>query len=141
MQSVYQRIAAFQVQAWDAAAAATLETALDNRLTRLVREPWRDAGCMRLAKRLKKYHRELLTRIRYPTVLPENNTAERGLRPVVVHRKITGGNRSAKGAHTYEVNKSVIETLRAEGGGLMTKLRDVLWRQAWTQKFGVTSLA
>lgn len=138
---IYGRIHRFREQAWEQSAAAELEASLDEQLVRLARRAWSDDGCRRLAKRLNKYHRELLACIRYPTVLPENNTAERGLHPVVVQRKITYGNRSRKGARTYEVNKSVIETFRAEGGDLAAKLHDLLWQQAWAQKFGVTSLA
>ena len=74
---------------------------------------------------------ELLTCIRHPNVLPENNTAERGLRPVVVHRKITNGNRSDRGAKTYQVNKSVIETFRLEGGDIVDKLRTTLYGGDW----------
>lgn len=103
---------------WDKARAGPLEARLDKRLKRLATHSWSDSQCQRLAKRLAKYHHQLLTCIRLPNVLPENNTAERGLRPVVVQRKITGGSRSRKGADTYGVNKTVIETLWLEGGDL-----------------------
>lgn len=118
----------------------SLEHRIDRQLQCLARVDWHDAQCHRLAKRIRKYHHELVACLRYQTVLPENNTAERGLRPVVVQRKITNGNRSSKGAHTYEVNMTVIETLRRQGGELLTQLRDTLWQRAWAQKFGVTSL-
>ena len=39
-----------------------------------------------------------------------NNAAERGLRPSVVMRKITGGNRAPKGARNHEVIMSVMGT-------------------------------
>lgn len=44
--------------------------------------------------------------------MPENNTAERAIRPQVVMRKIFGGSRSIQGARIHEVNTSVLETLR-----------------------------
>lgn len=136
LQALYGTIIRFQQKEWLATQAKTTEQWLDTRLHGLAHRDWQDTQCSRLAKRIRKYHHELLTCIRLPNVLPENNTAERGLRPVVVHRKITGGSRSAKGAHTYEVNRSVIETLRLEGGDLVAKLRDLLWQRAWSQKFG-----
>ncbi len=44
-----------------------------------------------------------------------NNAAERDLRPSVVMRKITGGNRSAKGARNHEVIMSVMQTWNKQG--------------------------
>jgi transposase len=61
--------------------------------------------------RIRHHFDMLLTCIRFEGVLPENNTAERAIRPAVVMRKIFGGSRSLAGAHTHEVNTSVIETL------------------------------
>jgi transposase len=52
----------------------------------------------------------LLTCLKHDNVLPENNTAERAIRPQVVMRKIFGGSRSPSGAKAHEVNTSVIET-------------------------------
>jgi transposase len=141
LSTLYQSIASFRRKPWREKQAAQTERTLDTQLLQLADQNWHDKQCKRLAKRIHKYHHELLTCIRYPNVLPENNTAERGLRPVVVQRKITNGNRSAKGAHTYEVNMSVIETLRAERGNLLERMREVLWNAAWNPKVeSVTSL-
>ena len=46
----------------------------------------------------------------------ENNTAERGLRPLAVVRKISGGSQSEEGLHTREVLASVWATLRLRHG-------------------------
>lgn len=135
--NIYQTIAAFRAKPWFKQQAAQAEYKLDHRLMNLVHRQWQDSQCARLAKRIRKYHHELLACIRYPNVLPENNTAERGLRPVVVQRKITNGNRSAKGAHTYEINMSVIETTRAEGDDLLSKLRAIMWEAAWGKKLRI----
>ncbi len=43
-------------------------------------------------------------------MLPENNTAERAIRPQVVMRKVTGGSRSPTGADIHAVNTSGIAT-------------------------------
>lgn len=141
---LYHRITRFRNKAhWRQWQAKWLERKLNNQLAMLGQADWRDGQCRRLAKRLRKYHHQLLACLRYPAVLPENNTAERGLRPVVVQRKITNGKRSTKGARTYEVNMTVMETLRAQvraqGGELLTQLRDTLWQRAWTEKFGVAT--
>jgi hypothetical protein len=60
--------------------------------------------------RIKNHTDTLLTCLRHTNVLPENNTAERAIRPQVVMRKIFGGSRSPDGATAHEVNASVIET-------------------------------
>jgi hypothetical protein len=96
-------------------------------------KPIKDRDPPRLKRRLQKisqfhYHTEskqklkkarnritrdtdnLLTCLKHDNVLPENNTAERAIRPQVVMRKIFGGSRSPSGAKAHEVNTSVIET-------------------------------
>lgn len=60
--------------------------------------------------RIKNHTTDLLTCLKHRDVLPENNTAERAIRPQVVMRKIFGGSRSPDGAKAHEVNTSVIET-------------------------------
>jgi hypothetical protein len=34
---------------------------------------------------------------------------------------------------------SVLETMRAQGGELLTQLRDTLWAAAWAQQFGTAT--
>jgi transposase len=60
--------------------------------------------------RTARHHDQLLVCLDYDNVLPENNTAERAIRPQVIMRKIFGGNRSPTGAKTHAVNTSVIAT-------------------------------
>ena len=47
-----------------------------------------------------------------PMVPAENNTAERGLRPTVIARKLSFGSQSPAGAHTREVIMTVLGTLQ-----------------------------
>lgn len=60
--------------------------------------------------RITRHHDQLLVCLDHENVLPENNTAERAIRPQVILRKIFGGNRSPTGAKTHAVNTSVIAT-------------------------------
>lgn len=78
----------------------------------LIQKPYRDKGSQKIQARISHHRDQLLTCLRYEGVLPENNTAERAIRPQVVMRKIFGGSRSVNGAQTHAVNTSVIETLR-----------------------------
>jgi transposase len=60
----------------------------------------RDHPCHALAWRLWHFQGELLTCVRHPAVPPDNNAAERAIRPLVVARKISGGTRSPRGSQT-----------------------------------------
>lgn len=78
----------------------------------LIQKPSRDKGTWKIKGRIRRHRDQLLTCLRYEGILPENNTAERAIRPQVVMRKIFGGSRSLNGAQTHAVNTSVIETLK-----------------------------
>jgi transposase len=54
-----------------------------------------------------------------PEVDGTNNRAERALRPMIVARKIFGGDRSRRGARVFEILASVVQTLRLRGQNLM----------------------
>ena len=58
------------------------------------------------------------TCLRYDGVLPENNTAERAIRPQVIMRKIFGGSWSLAGATAHAVNTSVLATLEKRHPGI-----------------------
>jgi len=60
----------------------------------------RDHPCRPLAWRLWHFQHELLTCVCDPRVPPDNNAAERAIRPLVIARKISGGTRSARGSQT-----------------------------------------
>lgn len=53
-----------------------------------------------LAKRIEQFQDELFTFVQHPDVPPDNNPAERAIRPAVIARKVSGGTRSAKGSET-----------------------------------------
>jgi len=59
-------------------------------------------------------------------VPPDNNFAERELRPLVVARKISFGSQSKKGAATRETLMSVLHTLRKRTGDPTIALRDCM---------------
>ena len=60
-----------------------------------------------LCQRIARFLAELLTFVADPRVPPDNNAAERSVRPLAVSRKISGGTRSEQGTQT----KSVLATL------------------------------
>ena len=74
-----------------------------------------DPDCIRLAGRMVKYAEELFTFVDHPEVEATNNLAERKIRPNVVIRKISGGNRSRKGADAHETLMSLVVTIQQKG--------------------------
>ncbi|MEK7153162.1 MAG: IS66 family transposase [Patescibacteria group bacterium] len=67
--------------------------------------------------RIARHKDQLLVCLDHDNVLPENNTAERAIRPQVILRKIFGGNRSPTGAKIHAVNTSVITTKLTQNPG------------------------
>ena len=85
--------------------------------TLLIKKPYVDPTVDKVKGRMKRHAPFLFTCLDHDGVLPENNTAERAIRPQVVMRKIFGGSRSLAGARAHQVNSSVIETLRKQNPG------------------------
>jgi transposase len=84
---------------------------LDIRLAQLCSGDWTDKDCRRLIKRLSRCKDELFVFVDNPAVTADNNHAERQIRPAVVMRKNSYGNRSAQGAETQAVLMSLFRTL------------------------------
>ena len=88
---------------------------LERQLARLLARPVRARAAQALVKRYRKHRAHLLVFLRDPTVPHHNNDCERALRSAVVHRKVSGGFRSAWGAHAYAALASVLDTAKARG--------------------------
>ena len=80
------------------------------RLVELLSLPIKHKDARRIRKRIIKFNQELFTFLDNPVIEPTNNRAERQLRPMVIMRKLTFGNRSALGALNQAVTMSVIQT-------------------------------
>ena len=66
----------------------------------------------RFAKRLQKHKDELFTFLYEKGIDFHNNHAEQQIRPDVIFRKITFGNRSMKGAQNHNVLMSILQTAK-----------------------------
>jgi transposase len=86
--------------------------ALENHLTQLLARPVTQAGDVAVQNRLLKQHAHLTGCLHEPAAEPTNNRAERVLRPAVIARKLSCGNRTPRGKRTWEVVVSVAETCR-----------------------------
>jgi len=69
-----------------------------------------------LRKRLIRHKDEWFTFLTYPDIVePTNNFAERQLRPSVISRKLSFGNKTKKGADRHAVMMSLIQTTKLQG--------------------------
>jgi transposase len=94
---------------------ASRRRCLAGRLQALIEQPWEDAQARRLLKRLRRHHHDLFTFLDHPHVPFDNNHAERALRPAVLMRKNSYGNRSDRGADAQAVLMSIFRTLKQRG--------------------------
>lgn len=79
-------------------------------LIRLSSCPVENENLKVIMKRMLKHNQDILTFLDNPQIEPTNNSAERGLRPSVIMRKITFGNRSEVGARNHSVIMSILQT-------------------------------
>jgi len=81
-----------------------------SRMIELIQIPVENPDTQRIRERIIKHDRELFLFLDNPEVEPTNNIAERQLRPNVIMRKITFGNRSEDGAEKHQIIMSIIQT-------------------------------
>jgi transposase len=101
-----------------AAYHSRIERRLDDLLKIL---PDHKAG-LKLQRIVKRHRLNLFVFLTNPAVSPTNNGSEQALRPCVVFRKVTNCFRSTWGANLYADVRSVIETARRRGIGLLLAL-------------------
>ena len=92
-----------------------LHRQMRGKLLSFANRDWTDPDCQRLAARILKYLDDLLLWLLLPDLAPDNNAAERGLRPAVVTRKTSFGSRSQRGAQAFARLLSLIRTCEAQG--------------------------
>lgn len=94
-----------------AVARGRIEAAMDRLLSGALTDP----DNARFAQRLHKHRDRLFVFLYNDVVQPTNNAAERALRPAVIARKLSAGNRTAQGAKNHSILASVIQTCRQQG--------------------------
>ena len=87
---------------------------LEARMDRLLSVPRRAAQNQRLARHLARERDALFTFLYCPGLEATNWRAEQAIRPMVVTRKVWGGNRTPAGARTQSVLLSVLQTCRQQ---------------------------
>jgi transposase len=96
-----------------------LESKLDE-LLKIV--PATTAG-LKLQRIIKRFRQNLFVFVTHRDIPPTNNGSEQALRPCVVFRKVTNCFRSRWGADLYANVRSVLETARRRGLGILDALR------------------
>lgn len=99
---------------------------IHHRLRKFIASSYNDLHCKRLVKRLKRHQNELFTFLEYPQVPPDNNHAERMIRPAVIARKNSYCNRSEKGAKTQAILMSIFRTLHLREQDAISVLEEAL---------------
>jgi hypothetical protein len=96
----------------------------------LLVEPRSHPAEERVRNRLYKQIDHLFTFLDYAEVDATNNLAERQLRPAVISRKISCGNKTEAGAQTWQILSSLAATCAQRGKSFPQFVRTIMpWRQ------------
>lgn len=99
---------------------------LDQRADALILPHRTDPEEERVANRLRKRRQHLFTFLDYPGVDATNNRAERALRPAVIARKLSCGNKTLRGKQTWEILASLTATCQQNARDFVESLRPYL---------------
>jgi len=99
-------------------ARAEMEARFATLLTQEVTQP----GDRKFRTRMENLGRHRVTCLYHPEAEATNNRAERALRPAVIQRKISCGNRTATGARTWEIILSLAVTAYQQGRDFVREL-------------------
>lgn len=100
---------------------------IQRRVDELLKRKPRDHDNLKLCRRIRKYREEIFRFLYDPDAEPTNNLAERELRPLVISRKLSGGNRSRRGADRTALLYSVYATLHRQGQNIVNAFLDALY--------------
>ncbi len=98
-------------------------TLLKERLFNFSCAPFTNKNWQRLSQRLLTYYEELLTFVEHPAIPSDNNHAERLIRPHVINRNRSFGNRSHKGADAHTTLMSILHSLKLQDRNLFESFR------------------
>lgn len=88
--------------------------AIKQRLFDFMTYPYRNKNLQRLSKRFSKFWLDMFTFLQDPSIAWNNNLAERMIRPNVIYRNRSFGNRSPRGAQAHATLMSLIQTLKLQ---------------------------
>jgi hypothetical protein len=92
----------------------------------LLEHPRTQPAEARVRNRLFKQSDHLFTFLDHPGVEATNNLAERQLRPAVITRKISCGNKTEAGAQTWQILNSLAATCTQRGASFLNFVRTIM---------------
>lgn len=123
LKALYRRMSAWHTKKHSSGERLEYHSRMKEELAAIRENEWKEKDARTFIRAWLIRHKErLVTFLKYPYARPENNTAERDLRPRVVQRKISGGSRSAKAVKAADINMSVIQTWAKQGFSLMQNM-------------------
>ena len=105
---------------------ATVRGRLEAAMDRLLQTDYRCVENRRLANHLRREQDALFTFLHCPGLEATNWRAEQAIRPMVVTRKVWGGNRTPAGARTQSILVSILQTCRQQDRPSTQILQQVL---------------
>jgi transposase len=99
-----------------------LRARLEARCDELLAQPCTQPGDVKVRNRLTRQRPHLLGCLYEPAAEPTNNRAERALRPAVIARKVSCGNRTDRGRRTWQVLASLGATCAQRGTDVLDLL-------------------
>jgi hypothetical protein len=99
--------------------AGSKAAAFEEELDRLCTDTFENRDGENLRARLLKHRDENFTFLKYREVDPDNNRAERSIRPSVTMRKVSYGNTSDSGAENHQILMTATETAKIQGMDLL----------------------
>jgi len=87
---------------------------------------YKDRHTNRIIKRLARHREEMFAFLHDPNIPPDNNQAEREIRPAVIMRKNSLHNMSDNGARTQSILMSIYRTLKLRGLDPITTIAKAL---------------
>lgn len=100
-----------------------LRARIENRLFEFMIKSYESKNLKRLSKRFAQSWMDMLRFLKNPALDWHNNFAERMIRPNVIYRNRSFGNRSDRGAKAHGTMMSIIQTLRLQGKNVGENLR------------------
>ena len=110
----------------EAAQVVERRRVLDQWYDRLLSEPRTQAGDVAIQKRIGKRRDHILVCLENPAAEPTNNRAERELRPAVIARKLSCGNKTEAGKTSFEVLASVAASCVKRGHNVVSFIAGLL---------------
>jgi transposase len=102
---------------------ARLRFRLEDRLFNFTTAVYTNKNLQRLSKRFAQSWLDMFRFLKDPSLDWNNNRAERMIRPTVIYRNRSYGNRSDRGAEAHGTIMSLMQTLRLQGKNVTDSLR------------------